>query len=264
MDTLTIYYYTIILLSIGLFIKSLEYIVVIKLFSKGSIFDYSVIGIDLFQLSKLGSFFKVIYSKKGVLLLSLISILTVLAVFFTRFQSILFYIALGILLLVNLILYYRHSYGLDGADQMSLLIIITILLCFLINQNDLVGKIGLFFIALQLSISYIVSGIAKLFSEKWRSGTAIQGILSTYTYGTAFTRNWLTKNKSLCKIICWTTILMETLFPISLFFGSDITLIFLGFGFLFHLSIAIVMGLNDFVWSFCAAYPAYYYLSTLI
>lgn len=264
MDISIIYYYTILILSVGLSIKSCEYLYTINSFQKGKPFDYSIIGIDMFQMSKLAWFFNAIYSKGGVMFLTITSLVCSLIIFSSPFESMGFTGALMILLVVNLFLYYRHSYGLDGADQMSLLLIVTLFLCFVFVSNPAIQEIGVFFIALQLSLSYTVSGIAKLVSKKWRNGTAVQGILSTYTYGMNFTRNNLTKNKFLCWVICWMTIIIETFFPLVLFLSPEITLIFLAFGFLFHLSIAIVMGLNDFVWGFSAAYPAFYYLSTLI
>lgn len=264
MDITIIYYYIILILSIGLSIKSCEYLSTIKMFQKGNAFDYSVIGIDMFQMGKLGWFFKLIYSKNGVISLITLSLMSTVIIYASPFNSVLFSSAVVVLLSVNLLLYYRHSYGLDGADQMSLLLIITLFLCYVFASDPNIQKIGVFFIAFQLSLSYTVAGIAKLFSKQWRSGLAIQGILSTYTYGMRFTREKLTKNKFMCLTLCWLTIIMEIFFPLVIFLDPQITLIFLGFGFLFHLSIAIVMGLNDFVWGFSAAYPAFYYLSTLI
>lgn len=259
-----VYYYTVQILVVGLFIKSCEYVYTIKFFSKGNIFDYSIIGIDMFQTSSLGNFFNKIYSKKGVLSLVTGSMLLTIILLIVDFNGIVYKSVLSLFILMNLLLYYRHSYGLDGADQMSLLILVTTLLCFTFIDIEIVKKIGIYFIAIQLSLSYTVAGIAKLVSKQWRSGKAIEGILSTYTYGTNFTRNILTKNIVLCKIICWSTILIEIFFPLCLLFSPDITLYCIGFGLLFHLSIAIVMGLNDFVWSFAAAYPAFYFLSLQI
>lgn len=264
MDILSTYYYTILLLSAGLSIKSCEYLFSIKLFQKGNIFDYSIIGIDMFQSSIFSPIFYRLYSKGGVTFLSILSLVSVGFIFSFPFESTIFRAALVILLIANLLLYYRHSYGLDGADQMSLLLIITLLLCFVFVSSSAIQSIGIYFIALQLSLSYTVSGIAKLVSKQWRSGLAIQGILSTYTYGMRFTRLKLTKNKGLCKIICWMTIIFELFFPIVLFLDPQTTLICLIFGFLFHLTIAIIMGLNDFVWGFTAAYPSFYFLSVIL
>lgn len=163
------------------------------------------------------------------------------------------------LIVANVALYFRHGYGLDGADQMSLLILLTVFLCTVIINNNAIKEVGVWFIALQLSISYIIAGVAKLISSQWRSGLALQGIFSTYTYGTVLTKKIFTNHKSLSMVFCWTVIIFEITYPFVLFFNAE--MFFISIGILFHLSIAVIMGLNDFVWRFATAYPLFYYIS---
>jgi len=57
------------------------------------------------------------------------------------------------------------------------------------------------------------------------------------------------------------TILFEVLGPLGVLTGPKPTLLFLVSGVLFHLSIAVAMGLNTFFWAFTSPFPAVYYMS---
>ena len=165
---------------------------------------------------------------------------------------------LPIFVVLNLLLIFRHSFGLDGADQMSIIILLTILLCNTFVRHPEIQRLGLYFIGAQLIVSYVAAGIAKLYSREWRSGIAITGILNTYTYGSNFTRSVICQSKPASVALCWATILFESLFPLAIFLPTEWILGVIALGVLFHLSIAVVMGLNDFLWAFGAAYPGFY------
>ncbi len=263
MEISAAYYLTILIMGTGLVIKSCEILVTINDYDSRRIFDWNIVGSDKLLYSRLTRLFGSVYSKSGVTAICGLTIASFLLMISVRFESILFYIGLSVLAIANLVLYFRQGYGLDGADQMIMLILLTLLTCFVVVDDQQIREIGLWFIALQLALSYIVSGLAKLVSKQWRSGVATQGILSTYTYGTWLTRKFLTSGSasSINRLLCWMVILIESLFVLTLFLDPSILFWCLIGGLLFHLSIAVVMGLNDFVWSFAAAYPAYYYIS---
>ncbi|MFT5254472.1 MAG: hypothetical protein ACI87N_003544 [Flavobacteriales bacterium] len=248
------------LLSLGLIVKSLEFLYTINDFSEKSIFSWKIIGTDYLLHSKLNIFFKYIYSKNGMKILAVITIILScsLLVFNSNYKG--YNFILSVLLTINILYYLRQIYGVDGADQMLFLITIVLLLCYLIFNTIAIKKTGATFIAIQLLLSYFVAGIAKLVSNSWRSGSAIKGILSTNTYGSKFTRDILTKKNRINKAICWMVILIEIAFPVIIFIPHEYIFYFLGLGFILHLSIAIIMGLNDFIWGFIAAYPFLYYV----
>jgi hypothetical protein len=142
------------------------------------------------------------------------------------------------------------AFGFEGADQMAAIVLFCLLIKNLIPTAEYIAEI---FLIVQLILSYVVSGIAKLASRHWRDGSAIVMILSTNSFGIG-KLNWLTQNKSLAKFICLSVILFEISWVV-LPLNSYVAVTFVTLGMLFHLANAYLMGLNLFVWSFAAAYP---------
>jgi hypothetical protein len=56
--------------------------------------------------------------------------------------------------------------------------------------------------------------------------------------------------------LAWSVILTECLFAVALLTPFPITLAILIGGAAFHIMSGLVMGLNTFIWSFVATYPA--------
>lgn len=260
MDLASTYWLTVVILGVGLSIKALETLHLLPEYASRRALDFEIAGDDSLLGSRISRTFGVLYSKSGVLVLSCVSISVFLLLLFIGRDARAFPYVLLAFIAVNVAMYYRQGFGLDGADQMSLLILVTVLLCFVASGRPGVQAIGVWFIALQLGLSYLVSGVAKLFSREWRSGVAIEGILSTYTYGTNFMRSLVTGRRGLCVLAGWAVIVTEIALPFALLFGDRGVLAAMAVGLMLHLSIAVIMGLNDFVWSFAAAYPAFYYV----
>jgi hypothetical protein len=167
------------------------------------------------------------------------------------------------LALSSLLLNFRMPVGRDGSDQMNALIVIPASVAVLCPWES-AKSVALFFIAAQASLAYTTSGIAKLISPVWRSGEAIPQILSTLSYGHPLASRALGSMRALSLALCWSVILFETLFPLSLLLGLRGTLAILTLGLLFHASCAVLMGLNCFFWSFLATYPAIVLTSTYV
>ena len=264
LDIDSVYRYTTLIVGIGLAIKALETLYLLSEYEKRGMLDYAITGNELFLTGRLSTLLGQLYSKPGVSVLSCLSLVSVLALFVVDYGSLAYRVAVLVLIAANVALYYRQAFGLDGADQMSLLILLTILLCSFGPDDVSIKQIGILFIALQLALSYLVSGCAKLISHEWRSGLAIAGILSTYTYGSNFTRKLVTRNKVVCVVGCWGVILTEIAIPFGLLLNDTGVIVALGVGLSMHLAIAVIMGLNDFVWSFAAAYPSFYYVGVVL
>lgn len=257
-----VYRWTVLLAGVGVTIKALETMFLMPAYARRGILDYDVTGSDFLLVSRLSSALARMYSGRGVLVLSVLTVVSFAAVLAFEFGSAGYRWALLVLIVANVALYYRQAFGLDGADQMSFLVLLTVLLCWLLAPDEGVHRIGIWFIALQLALSYFVSGAAKLVSTEWRSGTAIPGILSTYTYGTRLTRRLFVRHRRLSLAVCWAVIVVELILPFGLVLGEQGALTLLAVGLGMHVSIAMIMGLNDFVWGFTAAYPAFYYLAS--
>lgn len=161
----------------------------------------------------------------------------------------------GSLLLSRLLIHYRNVFGLDGSDQM-MVVVLTSAFIALLAGNTVIGVIALGYAAGQLILSYLVAGYCKLISPAWRSGNAIIGILGTVGYGHPVIASNLRKRPLLARMSCWSVILFECFAPILVFAGVPGVVILFAAGMTFHVGIAALMGLNVFVWSFAAAYPA--------
>ena len=162
---------------------------------------------------------------------------------------------IAIILAIHLLSHLRNSYGLDGSDQMQV-IIFSSLFIFYLSSDPLIKEFSIIFLSLQSLLSYFTSGFTKLISPVWRGGMAISGILDTLGHGHKAVAGILIKKPFLSKLICWGVLIFECGLPILVFTGIQATMIFIVVGILFHLSIAILMRLNAFFWTFVATYPA--------
>lgn len=154
----------------------------------------------------------------------------------------------------------RHQYGLDGADQMNVIVWGTLVLWFA-APLPWAREAALWFIAFQSALSYLTAGVAKAVSRIWRSGEAIRGIVNTESYGSRYAVEALDRWPFLRKAVCWGTILFECGFPLALV-SPRLAVAFFVMGAAFHVGIAAIMGLNNFVWPFLATYPAVFIAST--
>ena len=91
-----------------------------------------------------------------------------------------------------------------------------------LSNNEFIRTLGIWFISLQLTLSYFCAGIAKLYSTTWRDGTALIKIFSTSFYGNKSVYLFLKNNIQINKVLAWVTILFECLFPFVLFSNFEI------------------------------------------
>jgi uncharacterized membrane protein (DUF485 family) len=152
----------------------------------------------------------------------------------------------------------RTSYGQDGADQMSY-IIYTGLAIASIAGTDVGRAAFLWFVALQACLAYCVAGLAKAGAKGWRDGSYLIGVCETRIYGHAGFAEYLSRRPQLAKVLSCTLIVWESSFPLVLLIPRSLALGVLGAGVLFHLTNGYFMGLNTFIWSFAATYPAIIY-----
>jgi len=157
---------------------------------------------------------------------------------------------------VLLLITARQRYGQDGADQMNLIVGITCVIVFGPFQSETVMTIGLWFLALQVTLAYLSAGIAKVISPVWRKGLAVGMVVDTASYGSRSAGDLLRRYSWIGRVLTWGTIAFELVFVIALIAPPPVTLGILAAGVLFHLGIAFVMGLNNFVPAFLSTYPA--------
>jgi hypothetical protein len=156
----------------------------------------------------------------------------------------------------SIVMYWRAPIGLDGSDQMSLLMFVAVAISKLFPGDVHVAEASLWFIAIQGCLSYFVAGIAKLISPVWRSGEAVRRVLGTRTYGSRTSASLVRDREGVCIVLSWSVILFECSFPLALAFGVLGFAVFAVLGIFFHVANAVTMGLNTFIWAFVATYPA--------
>lgn len=177
-------------------------------------------------------------------------------------------VATGLLaaaLLVQLLLMKRRSvYGLDGADQMYVVVFLGLAVYELMPPGSLASAAGLIYIGAQTVLSYLIAGIVKIAGPSWRDGTAIGGIMTTKIYGNSAAAAVLRGRATLGLIACWLVITFEVTFVAALFVDRPMMWAMLAAGVLFHAANAALMGLNSFFMAFVASYPAIAYVNELV
>lgn len=145
-----------------------------------------------------------------------------------------------------------------GSDRMGLLILCCLTLIHLIPHaqwRDYVFG----YLALQLVLSYCVSGWVKIINPDWRNGRALDDVFrfSVYPVSEAL-RGWADWPRLLV-VMSWAVMMFEILFPLALL--NHVTLaVGLSIAAIFHGANAFLFGLNRFFWIWLAAYPSLIWL----
>jgi hypothetical protein len=160
---------------------------------------------------------------------------------------------LATVIAVRLLANFRSRVAMIGADQMQV-VVLSACLVHASAPLPLVQAAG-WFVALQLLLAYVAAGIVKLLTPSWRTGAALRGIVRTRSLGLRVAYLQGERFPQLMTAACWATIVFESVFPWLLFGGSALCLVFLATGLLFHLGVGVVMGFDEFLWAFAAAYP---------
>ncbi|MCF6522824.1 alpha/beta fold hydrolase [Streptomyces sp. JJ36] len=150
----------------------------------------------------------------------------------------------------------RMVYGFDGSDHFAFLNYACASLEKLYAHDPRAREEIAAFLALQSCFSYLVAGVSKLMSPAWRDGSAIPGIFRTSTYGDAGFHDAVRDRPWLARTVAWGTIAGELAFPLALVAPAPVARGLMAAGAGFHLGNARFMGLNRFLWSYCATYPA--------
>jgi hypothetical protein len=254
-------------LAIGVSIDSLELLADRVQLQEGGLYGYSVLatGRPLTLWGPFAPVFGAVFRYPAVLGLAIVqlcsaSVLLIAAGVRTPAWLIPAGLATAAILLARMLLYMRNQLGLDGSDQMTLVVCTGMAVALLVPDHG-AQVLALDYVAAQLLLSYAVAGIAKAISPAWRSGEAIAGILSTIGYGSPSVGAFLKRNPPIARAACWAVIVFECSAVVLILFGTPgaVAIIVIGLG--FHISIAVLMGLNNFLWSFGAAYPALLFLA---
>ncbi|MBL4787684.1 MAG: HTTM domain-containing protein [Kordiimonadaceae bacterium] len=141
-----------------------------------------------------------------------------------------------------------------GSDRMSLLILCCLTLAQFMPRTAL-QEVVFGYLALQLVLSYFISGWVKVANPDWRSGKALRDVFRFSAYPVSQELRLLSEWPRLLFVMSWSVMLFELLFPFAL---SSHTALIVGLGVatVFHLANACIFGLNRFFWIWLAAYPS--------
>lgn len=148
---------------------------------------------------------------------------------------------------------FRGTYN-GGSDAM-LVIVLGALALASVGQ----ARVGMAYAAAQLVLSYFVAGVAKLRDRAWRDGRALPILAALPQYNVPPRLAALLATAP--RAAAWAMLAFECGFPLALL-GGKLAIGFLVAGAAFHLANAVCFGLNRFLWTWLAAYPALLYFVT--
>lgn len=148
----------------------------------------------------------------------------------------------------------RHRYGTDGSDQVATLVQSATGLARL-SRTPQTQDALLWYVAMQATLSYGVSGWVKLVGDKWRTGEALPGVMRTRTYGSESAYRLTQKHPRTAKYVQHGVLALECLFPLVYAARGRLTRPVLAAAGSFHVTNAFVMGLGRFMTAFTSMHP---------
>jgi hypothetical protein len=114
------------------------------------------------------------------------------------------------------------------------------------------GQLAFHAIRVQVTFTYLVTGLHKLGGTSWTGGTAVGIVASDPQFGPAFLAHvpWLSA------VITWALLAFQFIFPVAVWLQRT-RLPLLAFGVLFHLGTALWMGIPEMGFAFIACYAVF-------
>ena len=154
---------------------------------------------------------------------------------------------------------FRGSFN-GGSDAMSMVVLTATSVAAVSGHAVWAGKLALYYIAVQVTLSYVVAGLAKVQHADWRDGSALRHFVAAGAYEVPerlARASWL-RHRGLGRVLAWGVMGFECLFPCA-WLGPRACLVVLALGLVFHGVNAWVFGLNRFLIAWAAGYPALFY-----
>jgi len=150
-----------------------------------------------------------------------------------------------------------------GSDAMTLVVLLGLNAAALSPASSTLARGALLYIALQAVLSYFIAGVVKLRGPRWRSGAVLTEIAAAERYQAPPLATRLLARPAVARTAAWTVMLFDTCFPVALL-GPRLALVFVGAALVFHLLNTWLFGLNRFLFSWAAAWPAVLYAAALL
>lgn len=160
-----------------------------------------------------------------------------------------------LLLLLSMIVlsHFQGPYN-GGADRMSLLVLCCLCMAHF-APTVYWREVAFGYLAVQLVLSYFISGWVKVVNPDWRNGRALCDVFQFSVYPVSESLRQWSSSPRLLFVMSWAVILFELVFPVSII--SMVSLgVALSIAAVFHFANACLFGLNRFFWIWISAYPA--------
>ena len=122
---------------------------------------------------------------------------------------------------------------------------------------------ALLYVATQAMMSYFIAGVVKIINAPWRSGAALASFVATPHFGTPAALRRLLSGRTALLAASWSVMLFECLFPVA-FLDPRLALVMVSIAGLFHLGNVAAFGLNRFLLTWAATWPAVVHASSLM
>ena len=154
-----------------------------------------------------------------------------------------------------------RGYFNGGSDSMTIVVSLGIWLSRFFQFHPIYWKLGIAYIAIQLTLSYWIAGLVKLANPAWRSGTAMPAFFKTPRYDSP--PKWIHgffDHPQKSQLTSWALMAFEITFPLA-WLSPDTCIFYCSIAFIFHVLNFWIFGLNRFVFAWLSAYPALYFWS---
>ncbi|MEO8843265.1 MAG: HTTM domain-containing protein [Kofleriaceae bacterium] len=226
-------------------VAALELIVVHRAFGESGVYRWSTLRRELPPALRAPA--GLVFSTPGTWLILVAQLASGLALPWTT-CAIAPWIAFAATLLIAM--RFRGSYN-GGSDSMLVVVLLALAVA---RTDERFALAGLGYAAVQLVMSYAISGWAKVRDPQWRTGTALDVLVRLPHYGVPPRLVAMLSSRA-ARPASFAMLAFECAFPIALA-DVRVCVAMLAIATLFHLTNAVVFGLNRFLWAWLAAFPA--------
>jgi hypothetical protein len=167
---------------------------------------------------------------------------------------------LALVVATTLLLTLRGPQGNDGSDQMASILLVATFLGELVG-TDFSRAAAVIFIAVESAFAYATAGFLKVPMKGWRDGSYVLDVLRTGSFGNPWILRTFEIHRPLAVLFGVGVAFGDSAIAFAAVLPPPVSAGLLAFGLVLHVGIAAVLGLNTFVWSFVATYPAVLYVS---
>lgn len=249
------------LMGIAIIFQSLEFIKIKESISEKGIWRWSELSSDYLFLPERIRHFLDWVMKDSIFneVMKLRFFMGILAFVYPHFFIIFLFLFLSTFLIT---LRWRGSFN-GGSDYLTLIILLCLCIAFIKRDSLMLAKGALWYMSLQVISSYFLAGLYKIKQEKWRSGKAIAGFISSPNYKVPSIILEKSQDPTVAQKMAWIIILFEITFPLVLV-HPYLSVLYIASGMVFHLANFWIFGLNRFFWVWCASYPAIFYCAKFV